>query len=200
MMKLRMISIRDPALLQELVIQQIDLIEGQVQVMEVGIYTEWGQVIIGQDKKGRLVALLLDLIQDETLLLRLIEVYAWIRRIMPLLSRFYAKRGLDSTRAPRIIVVAPGYSVAVADGIEYLTFGVELYIYRGIEINGQRSTLLEPVVEPQVQKSKRQIKGQDPSEVLLMASRLTEAEVRSLKDPELHSPNFPPDRPRLETS
>lgn len=74
MMKLRMISIRDPALLQELVIQQIDLIEGQVQVMEVGIYTEWGQVIIGQDKKGRLVALLLDLIQDETLLLRLIEV------------------------------------------------------------------------------------------------------------------------------
>ena len=98
-MKIRVIPIYNSTILQHLVIQQIGLIEGQVQVIEVGVNTEWGPIILGCDQDRRLVVLLLDVIRDENLLSRLIGVYRWIMRVMPLASRYYAHRRLDGQKS-----------------------------------------------------------------------------------------------------
>ncbi len=139
----RWVTLHHSAMLQELVVQRMGVIEGHVQILGIGINTEWGRVMIGRDLKGRPVVLLLNVIRDKGLLLSVIGLYAWIKGIMPLLSGFYTKEGLDATRAPRIIVIAPGYSKAVVEGIKYLAFEVELYLYRAAEIEGELSIVLE---------------------------------------------------------
>jgi hypothetical protein len=183
--KFRAIPIEDSSLLQELVIQQIDSIEGQVEVLEIGINTEWGPLILGVDREGRLVLLLVNVIQEDALLSRLIGIYNWISRNMPLIGRFYEKRGLDSTRNTRMIAISPGFSQAIRDGLTYLAFMVELYVYRGLEINGERGILLEPLGSsiPRLATSTQPapVKVSDPSQELSKAFHLTDAEIRFLK-------------------
>jgi len=145
--KLRWVTLHHSAMLQELVVQRMGHIEGHVQILGIGINTEWGRVMIGRDLIGRPVVLLLNVIRDKGLLLSVIGLYAWIKGIMPLLSGFYTKEGLDATRVPRIIVIAPGYSKAVVEGIEYLAFEVELYLYRAVEIEGELSIVLEAFIQ-----------------------------------------------------
>lgn len=175
-MKLEMVAIHDSAMLNELVVQQISFIDGQVQVVEICINTEWGSIILACDREARLVVLLLDVVQDEGLLSRLIGVSTWITRSMPLLCRLYDKRKLDSTRTPRIIAIAPGFSEAVVNGLSRLAFPVELYRYRGIEVNDERTVLIEPL-RSQIQNSVL-VGGSNHPEALSKASHLTEAEVR----------------------
>ncbi len=146
--KVRWVTLHHSAMLQELVVQRIDLIEGQVQILGIGFNTDWGRAILGRDLKGQPVVLLLNVIQDESLLISVIGLYAWIKEILPLLSGTYSKQGLDATRVPRIVVIAPGFSKAVMEGIDYLAFKVELYSYRAAEIDGELSIVIENSISP----------------------------------------------------
>ncbi|MFQ5542291.1 MAG: hypothetical protein ACE5E2_05630 [Candidatus Binatia bacterium] len=194
-MKLQVFPIGDPTVLQQLVIQQIDLIEGQVQVIEVSIATEWGMIALGFDRERRLVVLHSDVIPDENLLPRLIGVYTWITRILPLVSRLYAQRGLDGSKVPRIVTIAPGFSETVQEGLAYLSFSVEPYTYQGVAISGERGIVLQSL-RPQVQKTEAAAEP-ERSEVFLNTPHLTEAEVRFFEE----SPNgfldSLPDSPQL---
>ncbi len=175
-MKLRIIPIKDLSVLQELVLQQTGAIEGEVQVIDSGINTDWGPLTLGLDAKGCLVVLLIGVEQKENLLSRLIGIYGWASQSLPLLSRCYAELGLDGAKLPRVVVIAPGFSRAVIDGFSYLVFTVEPFRYRVIEINRSRSLLLEPlqcqVLMPHGEKES------DNAEALLNASQLTGAELR----------------------
>lgn len=197
-MKIRVIPIDDSTILQHLVIQQIGLIEGQVQVIEIGINTEWGPIILGCDQERSLVVLLLDVIRDENLLPRLIGVYAWITRVMPLVGRFYAQRRLDGTKAPRIVSIAPGFSQTVQDSLVYLAFMVEPYTYRGVDINGEFGILLQSL-RPQVKRSGSAAESEH-ADTILNASHLTEAEIRFFEEPSKHFPDFHPTRSRQLTT
>jgi hypothetical protein len=183
--KFRAIPIEDSFVLQELVIQQIDSIEGQVEVLEIGINTEWGPVILGVDQEGRLVLLVINVIQEDALLSQLIGIYGWISRNMPLISRFYDKRGLDSTRNARVIAISPEFSQVIRDGLACLAFMVELYIYRGLEINGERGILLEPlgssIPKLATPSTPVPVKVSDTSQELSKAFHLTDSEIRFLK-------------------
>jgi hypothetical protein len=193
--KLQVVPIDDPTVLQQLVVQQIDLIEGQVQVIEVSITTEWGLIALGCDRERRLVVLHSDVIRDENLLHCLIGVYTWIKRVLPFVSRFYAQRGLDGSKVPRIVAIAPGFSETVQESLAYLSFSVEPYTYQGVAISGERGIVLQSL-RPQVQKPKP-VTEPERSEVFLNTSHLTEAEVRFFEE----SPNgflgSLPDSPQL---
>ncbi|MEE8074976.1 MAG: hypothetical protein V3T60_05060 [Candidatus Binatia bacterium] len=181
-MKLQVIPIDDSTVLQQLVIQQIDLIEGHVRVVEGSITTEWGLITLGCDREHRLVVLLLDVIRDENLLPRLIGVYSWITRVMPLVGRFFAQEELDSTKVPRIVSIAPGYSKIVQDSLAYLAFMVEPYTYQGVGIKGERGIVLQSPGS-QVQRS-GPAADLKRSEVFLNTLHLTEAEVQFFEEPE----------------
>ena len=197
-MKIRVISIDDSTILQHLVIQQMGLIDGQVQVIEISINTEWGPIILGCDQDRRLVVLLLDVTRDENLLPRLIGVYRWITRVMPLVSRFYAQRRLDGTKVPRIVSLAPGFSQTVQDSLDYLAFMVEPYAYRGVDINGEFGILLQSL-GPQAKRSGPAAVSEH-ADALLNASHLTEAEIRFFEEPSKHLPDFQPIRSRQLTT
>jgi hypothetical protein len=179
--KLQVIPIDDSTVLQQLVVQQIDLIEGHVRVIEGSITTEWGLITLGYDREHRLVVLILDATRDENLLTRLIGVYSWITRVMPLVGRFFAEGELDSTKVPRMVSIAPGYSKTLQDSLAYLAFIVEPYTYQGVGIKGERGIMLQSLV-PQMQRSgpATELKR---SEVLLSTSRLTAAEVQFFEEP-----------------
>lgn len=198
-MRLQVIPIEDSSILQQLVIQQIDLVEGQVQVIEGGIKIEWGLIILGCDRERRLVVLLLDVVRDENLLPRLVGVYTWIRRVMPFVGRFYTHRGLDGSKLPRIVTITPGYSETVQDGLACLAFSVEPYTYQGVEVNGERGILLQSL-GPQAEKSDPAPEPKPTSEALLKASDLTEAEVQFFEEPANSISDILPDRTRLSKS
>ena len=186
-MKLRVVPINDASNLQELVLRQIDLIDGEIQILEIGVNTEWGPVILALDQEGRLVILVSTIIQEDFLLSRFIGLYGWVSKNMGLLSRFYSKRGLDSTRSPRVISVSPGYSNTIREGISFLTFTVELYTWRGLEVNGERTVLLERLGGPA--SSPKLAEGYEPPSVLLKASQLSDAEIRYFKQSNSSAPS-----------
>lgn len=185
-MKLRVIPIRDASLLQELVLQQLDAVSGQVQILEISLDTDWGPITLGLDRGGQLVGLIANVDEEKALLSQLIGVHRWILINMPLLSRFYAKMGLDNTRNPRIIAIAPEFSRDTKESLAYLAFPVELYVFKGLEIEGERRVLLEEVLNPLGSNigwapEPRPVEASDTEQIFLRASHLSEAEVRFLK-------------------
>lgn len=181
-MKVRVILIENLLILQELVLNQLEAIPGQIRVLETDIQTESGPVILGLDREGRLAVLTMSLVQEEDLLSRLVGIYGWVLQNLSVLSRFYAKRGLDSTRVPRIIAIAPEFPQAVMDGIAHLAFTVELYRYRGLEVNGERALLLEPLAGQVPEPDTAKPMAQESSEDFLQAAHLTEAEVQFFQE------------------
>lgn len=181
-MRLRVIPIEDLSILSDLVLKQSEAIVGHVRMLETGINTESGPVTLALDREGRLVILVMSVIQEESLLSRLAGVYGWVLQNLSLLTRFYAKRGLDSARVPRIIAIAPEFPQAVMDGIAHLVFTVELYRYRGLEVNGERGLLLEPLGGHVPELAEVKPIAQEAAEDLLKATELTEAEVQFFQE------------------
>ena len=181
-MKIRIVPVEDLSILQDLVMNHLDAIAGQVRVLETDIQTESGPVILGLDSERRLVVLVMALLKEEDLLSRLMGVYGWVIQNLSLLCRFYAKRGLDGTRDPRIMVIAPWFPQTILNGLAHLSFNVELYLYRGLEVNGERALLLEaiagPVPAPEVEVPTEQTTPQD----FLKATELTEEEMRFFQE------------------
>jgi len=184
MLKLKLISIHDASVVQDLIIQQIDSIGGQIQILETGIETPWGQVILGMDNTKQLVLFMINMTDEENLVSRLIGVNRWLMGNMPLLGRIYAKQGLDRLMSPRFVIVSPSFSPSIRDNLSCLIFPVEPYVYRGLEVDGQRTVLLEPV-GLSATALKHEMKPETvPS--ALKAAQLSDAEVNFFR--ENHSP------------
>lgn len=176
-MKLRLAPIQDALVLQELTLQQLDGIDGQLQVIETGIKTEWGSLAFCLDQKGRLVVLLVDATQDDALLSRLIGIYGWVSKNIPLFNRYYAKRGLNGNKAPKMIVTAPNFSRSVEDGLAYLAFSVEPYRQQCIEANGERSLLFEALRAHAVETHES-----ERAQTILKAADLTVDEIQFFEE------------------
>jgi hypothetical protein len=176
-MKVQIVPIADLSTLQTLLLQQVGAVRGRVQVVEAGFNTDWGPLLLGIDQdENRLVVFLTAVTQDENLLSRLIGVYGWALKNQPLLSRLYAKPESGGTRLPRMIAVAPGFPKSVQEGLGYLNFGVELYLYRGLEIEGEPRILLEPVAGPPAGFSPE--KEGNPAPSFIKPAPLSDAEIR----------------------
>src|SRR3989304_7409865 len=175
-MKLRGVPIEDLSILHDLVLKQSEAMVGHVRMLETGINTGSGPVTLALDREGRLVVLVMSLIQEESLLSRLVRVYGWVLQNLSLLTRFYAKRGLDDARVPRIIAIAPEFPQVLLDALSHLAFSVELYQYRGLEIDGERALLLEPLGGHVLKPVPAKPIVQESSDDFLTATPLTEAE------------------------
>ena len=181
-MKLRVVPIEDLSILHDLVLKQSEAMVGHVRMLETGINTGSGPVTLALDREGRLVVLVMSLIQEESLLSRLVGVYGWVLQNLSLLTRFYAKRGLDDARAPRIIAIAPEFPQVLLDALSHLAFSVELYQYRGLEIDGERALLLEPLGGHVLKPVPAKPIVQESSDDFLKATHLTEAEVQFFQE------------------
>jgi len=175
--KLQLSPIRDALVLQDLTLQHLDSIDEGLQAIETGVKTEWGLLVFALDREGRLVILLIDAAQDDALLSRLIGIYGWVSRTVPLLNRYYAKRGLNGRKVPKVVVIAPDFSRTVEDGLAYLSFQVDAYRQRCIEINGERSLLIECLQTQGVETN-----GSEKARTLLKAADLTAAEIQFFEE------------------
>jgi hypothetical protein len=175
-MRFRLVPIDERGILQDLVARQINGIQGGIRVFEKEAPADSGPVIVGIDSDGRPVFVWPILNRGEEILSRLILLYGWVLRSMPLLAKFYEREGWSRASAPRIIAVAPEFSRNSLDGASHLSFSVEFYLWRGLEINGEVNVLLEPVGGHPSPEPVPVIAR--PNNGLAGISRLTDEEIR----------------------
>jgi hypothetical protein len=174
--KFRLVPIDELGILRDLVARQINGLRGGIRVLEKETPAESDPVIVGIDAEGRPAFVWTFLNRDEGLLSRLIALYGWILRSMPLLSKFYEREGWSRAKLPRIIAVGPAYSQNALDGAAHLSFSVEFYLWRGLEIDGEINVLLEPV-DGNPEKETEPVQAR-PGNGLSGISRLTDEEIR----------------------
>ena len=175
-MKISRVPLQELSLLQDLIRAHVETAEDRVRILEKVIPTEWGSIMLGIDHQGRPVIILPCLNRESNLLSQLIGVYGWLSRSMPLLTRFCAKGWLDGAKVPRVMVLAPGYSSTVLDGFALLSFTVEAYQWRALEISGELNLYIEPIGQVSLPQSSDAVPVK--SEKPLDAFRLTDAELQ----------------------
>lgn len=145
--KLQRISVQDPVKLQELVVAYSETLPGKVKIMDVGLPTEAGPLNLAMDDGGRLVVLLFSTSMDDSQLLRAMAQTAWVANHAALLNRVYGKRGADTTRVPRSIIIGPRFSAALQETAARMVSGVELYEYRALVVNGEHAVLFDSILQ-----------------------------------------------------
>lgn len=183
-MRIRAIPIREPAIFEQLVLQQIDSIEEKIEILERGIDTQWGSVTLALDSSKCLLMIFVSPVQQDDLISRLISLHRWLSASKPLINRFYGKKGLDPSKEVRTLAFSQGFSEAVREGKNSFTFPVEFYQCRGVEVNGDQGVLIESNKGQAVENS-----TSEPARPRVGHPNLTEAEVRFFEQTQPSGPS-----------
>ena len=183
-MRIRAIPIREPAIFERLVLEQIDSIEDKIEILERGIDTQWGPLTLALDSSRRLVMIVVSSVQQEDLISRLMSIHRWLSSSLPLINRFYGKKGLDFSKGIRALALSQSFSAAVLEGQNSFNFPVEFYRCRGIDVNGDQGVMIELYQDQPVVSS--------PSDIVrpeVGHPNLTEAEMRFFEQTQPSSPS-----------
>lgn len=145
--KIQYVTVQDQAKLQELVVAYAELLPGRLKILDIGLPTEAGSLNLGVDQEGRLVVLLISTTMDDSLLLRAISQASWVTTHAALLNRIYGKRGVDTSRAPRAIIIGPRFSPVFQETSARFAMGLELYEYRSLIVNGEQALIFDSVMQ-----------------------------------------------------
>lgn len=178
-MKLQTVSLQDAVLLQKMILNQLDVFTGRVELLEQGVNSECGPLCLGIDQEKRFVVLLSSLHEEDAILVKALGQLSWVVRHQPLLARLYSQRGVAPSKTPRVILISPSFSKAMHEAVAYVDFDLELYQYRVLELNHERVLLFDRILipgrtVPSVQSSLPATAPPDPSRSV----ELTEAEKR----------------------
>ena len=176
MMKLNRISLPDNAALQKMILAQLDELPGGIELLESGLSSESGPLCLATDQERHFVLLISSVQEDDAILVKALGQIGWLNRHQTLLVRLFSKRGLESSRSTRLVIVAPAFSTVLQEAVALVGLDIELYQYRALEIERQQTLLLDPVWVPRRSAGQPNISvpGKSPNAPSSMA--LTDAE------------------------
>lgn len=145
-MKLHRISLPDGAVLQKLVLAQLSDFTGRVELLDQGLSSESGPLCLGIDEERRFVLLISTVADDDAIFVKALGRLSWVVRHQSLLARLYAKREVESSKIPRVILIAPSFSTALREAAVFVGLDMELYQYRALELNNEKALLLDPIL------------------------------------------------------
>jgi len=148
MMKLHRITLQDNAVLQKMVLAQLDDLAGEIELLESGLSSESGPLCLAIDQDRRFVLLIATVQDDDAILVRALGQIGWLNRHHALLVRLFSKRGVESSQMPRAVLIAPGFSSTLHEAVGLVGLDIELYQYRAVEFERQQALLLDPVGVP----------------------------------------------------
>lgn len=148
MMKLHRVSLHDPAVLQNMILTQLDDLTGGLELLESGLSSESGPLCLAIDQDRCFVLLISTLHEDDAILVRALGQIGWLNRHRSLLVQLFSKRGAESSQSPRVVLITPGFSSVFQEAVALTGLDIELYQYRVLEFEHQQTLLLDPVGVP----------------------------------------------------
>ena len=148
MMKLHRISVQDNAVLQQLILAQLHELAGGIELLEPGLSSESGPLCLAMDEERRFVLLISSIQEEDVMLVQALGQMSWLNKHQSLLARLFSNRGLESSQSPRAVLIAPAFSSVIQDAVALVGLDIELYQYRALEFERQKTLLLDPVWVP----------------------------------------------------
>jgi hypothetical protein len=108
--------------------------------------TPWD--LVGVDSEKRLVLIQVEALAADRILSALLSRLDWAWEHLETIARMYPDHGIDCSRLPRVLVIAPEFSTALKRSMSYLTYrvSISLYAYRYLQTDAGKGLLLELVM------------------------------------------------------
>jgi hypothetical protein len=105
--------------------------------------TPWD--LVGVDGEKRLVLIQVEALAADRILSALLSRLDWAWEHLETIARMYPDHGIDCSRLPRVLVIAPEFSPALKRSMSYLTYrvSISLYAYRYLQTGAEKGLLLE---------------------------------------------------------
>jgi hypothetical protein len=105
--------------------------------------TPWD--LVGVDSEKRLVLIQVEALAADRILSALLSRLDWAWEHLETIVRMYPDHGIDCSRLPRVLVIAPEFSPALKRSMSYLTYrvSISLYVYRYLQTDAGKGLLLE---------------------------------------------------------
>lgn len=105
--------------------------------------TPWD--LVGVDSEKRLVLIQVEALAADRILSALLSRLDWAWEHLETIARMYPDHGIDCSRLPRVVVIAPEFSPALKRSMSYLTYrvSISLYAYRYLQTDAGKGLLFE---------------------------------------------------------
>lgn len=134
MKKYQVVSVVE-AELEDMIRQSPELIEEGLTFVDHQAFTERGPLdVLLVDSGHSLVVGELKVAEDDSMLVQAIDYYDYVNRNLDGYARAYRKHKIDPTQEPRLLLVAPSFSVNLLNRVKWLSMPVSLYTFQCIRL------------------------------------------------------------------
>ena len=134
MQKYRVVEVTE-AEFEDLVRQAPELIEEGLQFVDHQTFTARGPLdVLMVDSGHALVVAELKVTEDDGMLVQGIDYYDYILTNLEGFARAYSQYQIDPTQDPRLLLVAPSFSVTLLNRIKWIEIPLSLFTFQCIEL------------------------------------------------------------------
>lgn len=134
------------ARLEDLVRQGPELIEDGLRYVDHQRAAGEGRLdVLLVDSGGALVVAELKVVEDDNMLVQALDYYDYVSAHRDAFARAYPAGKIDPMQAARLLLIAPGFSVALVNRVKWFKLPVSLFSFRCVRLEGDQSDEVLPV-------------------------------------------------------
>ena len=177
MRKYRTVEVSESTL-EDLVRQAPELIEEGLEYVDHQTFTAGGRLDVLLVDSGRALAVAeLKVVEDDAMLVQGVDYYDYVHTNLEGFARAYRAHKIDPEQAPRLILIAPSFSVKLLNRIKWLDLPISLFMVKCIEFEddeGELCPIFTEVTPPHVTARPQSYSLEDQYDYI------TDGEVRNL--------------------
>jgi hypothetical protein len=105
------------------------------------------------DSGGVLVVVELKVVEDDGMLIQGIDYYDFISRHIDSISKAYEKFNIKSDQPPRLVLIAPSFSIILLDRCKWINIPISLYTFKCIRLDDDNTIPIFTVINaPEIPK------------------------------------------------
>ena len=134
--------------LEDLVRQSPELIEQGLKYVDHQKKVEAGRLdVLMVDSGNALVVAELKVEEDDGILLQGLDYYDYVVTNAESYARLYKKFDIDPSQKPRLLLIAPGFSVTLLNRVKWINAPITLFTYRCVEFEDKRGEMVPVYTE-----------------------------------------------------
>ena len=135
--------------IKDLIVENYKMLDENLELIGGDLGTRGERIwdLIGIDKGKRLVLIDIELRYADRMLYQIVNHLDWAWEHMENITKMYPSYSIDSDQLPRVIIIAPSYSLFFKKSITYLTYRIRinLFTYTYLENTTGKGLFLEPI-------------------------------------------------------
>ena len=147
----RIVQVTEPEL-EELVRLAPDKLAEGLRFIDHQVATERGRLdVLLLDSDNALVVVELKVVEDDGMLVQGIDYYDYVQRNLSAFALAYHQHGVDVSKQPRLLLVAPSFSATLLSRAKWLDLPISLFTFQCIELGAptkQRIVVYSEVAPP----------------------------------------------------